>query len=174
MTIAGDGEYLTGLWFDGQKYYGSTIEPDAVRGDCAVFGEVRRWLDTYFGGGHPDRMPPLRLSGTPFRQQVWRVLCRIPYGTVVTYKQVAEAVARATGRERVPARAVGGAVAHNPVAIVVPCHRVVACGGHLTGYAGTLPRKRALLALEGADVPLFPAEDVRERTAVRGGGRNRP
>ena len=147
IILASDGEALTGLWFAGQKYEGSTLAPDHAEKDLPVFDETRRWLDVYFAGKDPGFTPPLNLRGTDFRKTVWEILLTIPFGQTASYGEIAAAVARKTGGS-VSARAVGGAVGHNPVSLIVPCHRVVGADGSLTGYAGGLDRKKALLSLE--------------------------
>ena len=150
ITLASDGQALTGLWFDGQKYFGDTLEKQAVEAEAPVFDQADRWLALYFSGREPDFTPPLRLKGTPFRMAVWDALLAIPYGQTVTYGEIARHLAEKTGAKAVSAQAVGGAVGHNPISLIVPCHRVVGADGSLTGYAGGLERKRRLLALEGA------------------------
>jgi len=148
ITVASDGANITGLWFVGQKYYlGEKNAPHARRETARglpVFAGVTEWLDCYFGGAEPSFTPPLALHGTEFRLAVWSVLCQIPYGEVTTYGAIATRLAAEK-----PARAVGGAVGHNPISIIVPCHRVVGAGGTLTGYAGGIDRKSKLLELEG-------------------------
>lgn len=151
MTMSSDGERLTGLWFDGQKYYPEAGLPACEAQALPLFDQTRAWLDRYFAGENPGPVPPLRLEGSPFRLAVWRLLQQIPRGEVVTYKAIARQLERERGGGRVSAQAVGGAVGHNPVSIVVPCHRVVGCDGSLTGYAGGVERKAALLRLEGVE-----------------------
>lgn len=151
MTMASDGERLTGLWFDGQKYYPEAGLPACEVQALPLFDQTRAWLDRYFAGENPGPVPPLRLEGSPFRLAVWRLLQQIPRGEVVTYKAIGRQLERERGGGRVSAQAVGGAVGHNPVSIVVPCHRVVGCDGSLTGYAGGVERKAALLRLEGVE-----------------------
>ena len=148
ITMASDGEALTGLWFDGQKHFGSTLKGEAVEKDLPVFEAAVRWLTLYFSWRDPGFKVPVRLEGTPFRRAVWEVLREIPYGQTCTYGEIASELAKRLGRERVPARAVGQAVGQNPISLIIPCHRVVGAGGALTGYAGGLERKRALLRLE--------------------------
>ena len=148
MTMAGDGEALTGLWFDGQKYFGLGLEPGAVERDLPVFREAARWLELYFSGRDPGFTPPLRPEGSPFRLAVWEALGRIPFGGTAAFGDVARELARVAGRNGGSARAVGGAVGRNPISLIIPCHRVVGRGGRLTGYAGGLDRKAALLDLE--------------------------
>ena len=147
LTLASDGEALTGLWFADQKYFGAGQLDDAEEAELPVFAETRRWLDEYFAGRVPERLPALRLDGTAFQKAVWALLLEIPYGETVTYGALS---ARLT-EQGIPAsaQAVGGAVGRNPISILVPCHRVVGTGMKLTGYAGGLDRKRWLLTHEG-------------------------
>lgn len=152
ITLGSDGDALTGLWFDGQKYFGAGLSGDAEERELPVFAQARRWLDIYFSGRSPDFTPPLRESGSPFRLSVWAVLKEIPFGETVTYREIARRIARDRGLETLSAQAVGGAVGHNPISLIIPCHRVVGSSGSLTGYAGGLDRKARLLALEGADM----------------------
>ena len=150
ITMAGDEEALTGLWFDGQKYFGRTLDQAAQTLDLPVFEQTREWLEEYFRGEIPGSIPPVRLKDTPFRLAVWDILREIPYGTVWTYGEVARRLAARQGLAHMSAQAVGGAVGHNPVSILIPCHRVVGADGSLTGYAGGVQKKMALLQLEGA------------------------
>ena len=164
ITLAADSEGLTGLWFEGQKYFAATLDAqfkqlkffaDARRYGSTmlpIFEQTRRWLDNYFGGNDPGPAPPLHLQGSPFRLAVWEILRQIPFGKTITYGEIAREIARRQGSKTVPAQAVGGAVGHNPVSIIVPCHRVVGSNGSLTGYAGGIERKVRLLALEKADM----------------------
>ncbi len=149
LTLASDGEALTGLWLPGQKYFGATLKNDAVeRADLPVFAQARAWLEAYFAGRRPDpRQLPLAPQGSAFRKRVWAVLLDIPYGETVTYGQIAREIGCAS------AQAAGGAVGHNPISIIVPCHRVLGARGDLTGYAGGLQAKRFLLRLEGVLAP---------------------
>ena len=143
LTLASDGIALTGLWIKGQKYFGAGVQRWEEKGNLAVFTEVSLWLDDYFAGEQPDpRMLPLAPSGTDFRRRVWRALLDIPYGGVITYGELADRIGCGSPR------AVGGAVGHNPVAIIIPCHRVVGIDGSLTGYAGGVDCKRWLLEHE--------------------------
>ena len=141
ITLASDGQALTGLWFDGQAHFGATLTGAAQTRDLPVFAEAARWLALYFSGVQPDFTPPLRLRGTPFQRAVWEALRAIPYGQTLSYGALAARLGSS-------ARAVGGAVGRNPIALIVPCHRVVGADGSLTGYAGGLERKEWLLALE--------------------------
>ena len=157
ITLAGSGSALTGLWFDGQKHFGSTIGDSALPGDLPVLDEARRWLDIYFAGSIPDFTPNLSISGTPFQRKIWSQLLSIPYGETAFYGGIAHAAG--TGS----ARAVGTAVGRNPISLIVPCHRVVGRDGALTGYAGGTNRKRLLLLLEqGAITPAELAEEYRK------------
>lgn len=151
VTVAGREDAITGLWFDGQKYYGAGSALAGGERELSVFAETKKWLDIYFSGRQPDFTPPVLLCGSGFRTAVWDALKAIPYGTTVTYGAIARSLAAATGA-RVSAQAVGGAVGRNPVSIIVPCHRVVGADGSLTGYAGGTDKKLALLKTEGADV----------------------
>lgn len=154
LTLAGQDDHLVGLWLAGQKYFGATLtgaEPSG--GDLPVFAAAKAWLDRYFAGENPP-CSDLSLApvGSAFRQEVWKLLCEIPYGTVTTYGALAKTLAQRLGRPHMSAQAVGGAVGHNPISVIIPCHRVVGSDGSLTGYAGGVAAKQRLLALEGADV----------------------
>lgn len=153
MTMASDGTHLTGLWFNGQKYFGSTLEREHknLPGDggekgIPVFAQTKKWLDAYFAGNRPASRPPLAPRGSAFRQQVWEILMEIPYGETVTYGEIAGKMSG--GGIGMSAQAVGGAVGHNPISIIIPCHRVLGSSGQLTGYAGGLDKKEYLLKLE--------------------------
>ena len=151
ITLAGEDGALTGLWFDGQKYFGAGLPAGTPEGEPPVFRQVRAWLDRYFRGEDPGSAPPLAPAGTAFQRAVWEVLREIPYGRTATYGQVAQAAGRGLGRNTSP-RAAGSAVGRNTISLLIPCHRVVGAGGSLTGYAGGLERKEALLKLEGAEI----------------------
>ena len=153
ITMASDGESLSGLWFDGQKYFGAGLAADEEEqtesGEILpVFEETKKWLDIYFDGKEPDFTPRLHLQGSPFRIEVWEILLKIPYGKTTTYKEIAERVAAQRGIPSMSAQAVGGAVGHNSISIIVPCHRILGTDGSLTGYAGGVEKKKSLLALE--------------------------
>ena len=153
LTLASGGDSLSGLWLEGQKYFGGALGPLEEREDLPVFDLTRSWLDRYFAGARPDPAElPLAPVGSPFRQEVWKLLLRIPYGKVTTYGALSRELAHSLGREHMSAQAVGGAVGHNPISIIIPCHRVVGADGSLTGYAGGVETKRGLLELEGADL----------------------
>ena len=153
MTMASDGEHLTGLWFDGQKYDRSTINDEAaLEPDLPVFTRTAQWLDTYFGGTDPGFTPPIRVEGSDFKRMVTSIMLSIPFGATSTYARIAAEVARRTGRKQMSAQAVGGAVGHNPITLIVPCHRVLASDGSLRGYAGGVDRKERLLEMEGVNM----------------------
>lgn len=152
ITVSGNGDALTGLWFDGQAHFASALSDAHEDRKLPVFLETARWLDLYFSGSLPDFTPPLFMLGTPFRKAVWEILLSIPYGKTVTYGQIAAILAKKQGVDRVSARAVGSAVGHNPISLIVPCHRVIGADSSLTGYAGGLDRKRALLMLESQNI----------------------
>lgn len=148
IIMAGDGNALTGLWFDGQKHIPAGLPPERPERHLPVFEDTARWLDLYFGGDIPDFTPALNLKGTAFRRAVWKILLTIPYGQTMTYGEIADRIAGETGGGRMSAQAVGGAVGHNPVSLIVPCHRVIGTDGRMTGYAGGIDKKVRLLRLE--------------------------
>ncbi len=158
LTLASDGQNLTGLWLDGQKYFASTLDKDTgntVEQELPLFDDARKWLDQYFSGREPDFHLPLAPAGSEFRQAVWKILLEIPYGQVITYGDIAKRLAVEGNRGNLSARPVGGAVGHNPISILIPCHRVVGANGSLTGYAGGIANKIKLLKLEGVAVENF-------------------
>lgn len=142
ITVSGEDEKITGLWFEGQKYFGSTLPEKYEEKPLPVFEEAKKWLDIYFSGKAPDFIPPLKIAGTDFKAAVLNELMSIPFGQTATYKELAE-------RLNTSARAVGAAVGRNPVSLIIPCHRVIGSDGSLTGYAGGIERKRFLLDMEG-------------------------
>ena len=152
ILLAADEVGLTGLWFDGAKYFADGLPAEHTERETPVLSEARRWLDLYFAGQEPGFLPPRHPAGSTFQQAVWALLLQIPYGQTTTYGALAKQLAEINGGKRVSAQAVGGAVGHNPVSIIVPCHRVVGSDGSLTGYAGGLERKVQLLRLEGVDM----------------------
>lgn len=152
MTIAGNGDSLTGVWFDEQKYFGATLGAEHEERSLPIFEQTREWLDRYFSGSNPGPIPAVAPEGSPFRLAVWEILKRIPYGKVITYKDIAEEIGRQKGVPGMSAQAIGGAVGHNPISIIIPCHRVVGSNGSLTGYAGGISKKVKLLALEQVDM----------------------
>ena len=150
ITMASDGSGLTGLWFDRQQHFGSTLSTEHEEILLPVFEETSSWLDTYFSRKIPDFVPPLVLHAAPFRKAVWEILLTIPYGQTITYGEIAERIAAQTGSGNMSAQAIGGAVAHNPISLIIPCHRVIGAHNKLTGYAGGLDKKMYLLQMEQA------------------------
>ena len=155
ITLASDGGKLTGLWFDDQKYFADTLEKEHEEKNLPIFEETKRWLDIYFSGNTPDFTPPLRMKTTEFRKAVWEIMLTIPYGKTMTYGEIAEKIAKQKGLSRMSAQAVGGAVGHNSISLIIPCHRVVGTNGSLTGYAGGIDKKMQLLTMEKADMTNF-------------------
>lgn len=157
IRIVSDGENITELWLVGQRGFANALNhEDAVAGQIPALDQACEWLDRYFGGGRPlPEELPLEPVGSDFRREVWEILCQIPYGEVITYGEIAKKIAARRGVEKMAAQAVGGAVGHNPISIVIPCHRVVGTGGNLTGYGGGIPLKQALLSYEGVDMSGF-------------------
>lgn len=148
ILLASDGHALTGLWFEGQKYFAAKLERDHEEKDLPVFAQVTEWLALYFNGKNPAFTPPLTLKGTPFQKEVWEAMLAIPFGQTTTYAKIAAQIAKHRGLASMSAQAVGSAVAHNPISLIIPCHRVVGSDGSLTGYAGGIEKKEWLLAME--------------------------
>jgi len=155
ITLASDGNSLIGLWFDGQKYFADALDKEYERKNLPIFEQTVQWLDVYFSGKAPDFTPPLSMKTTPFRKIVWEIMLTIPFGQTMTYGEIAKRVAERKGLSGMSAQAVGGAVGHNSISLIIPCHRVVGTNGSLTGYAGGLGRKVELLKLERADMSAF-------------------
>lgn len=154
IKLASDGSNLIGLWIEGQKYHGDTILENMVeKEEIPVFDRIKDWLDRYFTGEKPAISGlPLAPIGGEFRQGVWEILCQIPYGQVITYGDIAKKMAEKMNRSSMSSQAVGGAVGHNPISIIIPCHRVVGANGSLTGYAAGINTKIKLLELEGVEM----------------------
>lgn len=150
IVLAADSVGITGLWFVGQKYFGLYLDKEHEEKDLPVFEQAKKWLNVYFSGKEPDFKLPLHLIGTDFQNEVWEILYSIPYGKTTTYGEIAKKMAEKRGIRQMSAQAVGGAVGRNEISIIVPCHRVVGANGSLTGYAGGINKKIALLKLEGA------------------------
>ena len=152
IMLMSDGRSLTGLWFVGQKYFAATSSDKVIeKNDLPVFEKTRSWLDRYFKGDKPQISELiLEPQGSSFRQIVWKILCEIPYGEVVTYGSIAQRIAKQLGKKTMSAQAIGGAIGHNPISIIIPCHRVIGTNGSLTGYAGGVDKKLKLLEHEGA------------------------
>ena len=157
LTVAAEDNKIIGLWIEGQKYFRSDYKNDFVRSDDDItLCETKEWLDRYMNGEKP-KISELRLApkGGEFRQSVWKILCEIPYGETTTYGEIAKEIARLKSLESMSAQAVGNAVGHNPISIIIPCHRVVGTNGSLTGYAGGIDKKIFLLQHEGVDINKF-------------------
>ena len=155
ITLASDGKALTGLWFDKQKYFVDTLDKNFKEEDLSIFEQTERWLDVYFGGKAPDFTPPLVMKTTPFRKAIWEIMLSIDYGKTMTYGEIAAQIATQKGIKQMSAQAVGGAVGHNSIPMIIPCHRVVGSNGSLTGYIGGLDKKIKLLELEKVNVANF-------------------
>ena len=149
ITLTSDGEALTGLLFDGQKYYAEPLDKEREENGLPIFRETAKWLDIYFSGRDPGFTPRLKMNTTPFRKEVWEIMLTIPYGKTMTYGEIAEMIARRRGIPKMSAQAVGGAVGHNAISLIIPCHRVIGADGSLTGYGGGMDKKLRLLQLEG-------------------------
>ncbi len=154
ILLAADDIGLTGLWFEGQRHFDLSLDKEHEERELPIFSDTERWLEHYFSGHEPGFMPPLHFIGTPFQNEVWEILRTIPYGKTMTYGDIAGLLAKRRGIPQMSAQAVGGAVGRNEISIIVPCHRVVGANGSLTGYAGGLERKIALLKLEGIDLDI--------------------
>ena len=150
ILLAADEIGLTGLWFEGQKYFALHLEKEHEEKELPIFEKIKQWLDLYFSGKEPDFSVPLHFLGTQFQKEVWEILCQIPYGKTTTYSEIARQIAAKRGLPHMSAQAVGGAVGHNEISIIVPCHRVLGADGSLTGYAGGVDKKRKLLILENS------------------------
>ena len=155
ILLAADNTGLTGLWFEGQKYFALSLDKEHEEKEIPLFERVKQWLDIYFSGKEPDFTVPLHFTGTAFQNEVWKILCTIPYGQTETYGEIAKQIAVRKGLPHMSAQAVGGAVGHNEISIIVPCHRVVGADGSLTGYAGGIDKKIKLLQLEKVDMRFF-------------------
>lgn len=157
IMLASNGDSLIGLWIKGQKYFAANIPEDAIENnELNIFLKTTNWLDKYFNGEQPS-IQELQIApvGTKFRQEVWKILCKIPYGQTITYGEIAKSIAKVNGNKSMSAQAVGGAVGHNPISIIIPCHRVVGTNGSLTGFAGGIDKKIKLLEHEKVDISIF-------------------
>ena len=155
ILLTADEIGLTGLWFNGQKYFARSLPAEYTEQNTPALSEAKRWLEVYFTGKKPDFMPPLHIVGSAFRRAVWEILLQIPYGKTTTYGEIAQQLAKKQKLPRMSAQAVGGAVGHNEISIIIPCHRVVGTNGSLTGYAGGIDKKIKLLELEHTDMSSF-------------------
>ena len=163
IILACDNEQnLTGLWFEGQKYFGKTLsEKTTQNNSLKIFSETKKWLDKYFNNKKPIFSEiQLKPEGTEFQKYVWKLLCQIPYGKIATYGNIAKQIAKETGTKKMSAQAVGGAISHNPISIIIPCHRVIGSNGNLTGYAAGIARKAKLLKHEGINIRNFTKSDI--------------
>ena len=151
LTLSSDGEKLTGLWISGQAYF-PELKNSSENGDLPIFSQTREWLRRFFNGENPGETPPIAPEGTEFRKLIWSELLKIPYGELVSYGDIAKQISIKQKGKFISPRAIGGAVGHNPISIIIPCHRVIGSDGNLTGYAGGLDKKVKLLELEGIDV----------------------
>ena len=152
IMLAANGDSLVGLWFENQKYFAAAMPDEIEEKEVAVLTAAKRWLDDYFDGRNPAITAlPLAPAGSEFRHTVWKLLCEIPYGTVCSYGDIAGKIRAKSGSSGALSRAVGGAVGHNPISLIIPCHRVIGANGTLTGYAGGVDKKLELLKLEGVD-----------------------
>lgn len=152
ILISADAQGVTGLWFYGQKYFAAGLK-EHMGYDCLpIFTEVDHWLDCYFAGDRPEQLPALHMKGTDFQIQVWKKLLQIPYGETTTYGALAREIATDNHLKSMSAQAVGGAVGHNKISIIIPCHRVLGSDRSLTGYAGGIDKKLSLLKLEGVSI----------------------
>ena len=170
ILLASDETGLTGLWFEGQKYFANTLPEEHISQETEILAEAKKWLDIYFAGKEPKFTPPLHPNGSAFRQAVWKILLQIPYGQTITYGEIARQLAKMQNVPHMSAQAVGGAVGHNEISIIIPCHRVVGTKGSLTGYAGGIDKKIALLNLEHTDMSHFfvPKKGTRSRRDEKG------
>ena len=155
ILLAADEDGLTGLWFVGQKYFANTLPEEHIPQETEILTEAKAWLDVYFSGKAPHFIPPLHPAGSAFRQAVWQILLQISYGQTITYGEIAHRMSKLKNVSHMSAQAVGGAVGHNEISIIIPCHRVVGTNGSLTGYAGGIDKKISLLELEHADMSHF-------------------
>ena len=148
ILLASDEESLTGLWFEGQRFFSRTLSAEQEEKETEIIRETEGWLDSYFRGERPENILNLNPRGTDFQKKVWNILREIPYGSTISYGDIATRIAREEGKGSMSSQAVGSAVSHNPISIIIPCHRVIGRNGSLTGYAGGLDRKKRLLEIE--------------------------
>lgn len=155
ITLSNNGKKLTGLYLEGQRYFGETPSESYEEKNLPIFEETKKWLDIYFSGKAPDFTPPFEMQTTPFRKAVCEIMLTIPFGQTMTYGEIADVIAKQRGIAKMSAQAVGGAVGHNPISIIIPCHRVVGANGNLTGYGGGIEKKIQLLTLEKINMTAF-------------------
>ncbi len=169
LFLVSDEDNLIGLWLEGQKYFQATLKEEPIVNDqIEILQKTKSWLDRYFKGEKPDiKELSLKPQGSLFRQEVWKILCEIPYGEVTTYGKIAKVVAQKLHKEKMSGQAVGNAVGHNPISIIIPCHRVVGTSGSLTGYAGGIDKKIELLKLEGIDTSLYSRPKTKKEIVMK-------
>lgn len=157
LMLVSNKEKLIGLWVENQKYFAASLKEETLKeAELPILKQTADWLEDYFSGKRPIIEDlPLAPIGSFFRQRIWQILCTIPYGETMTYGQIANTVANETGKKSMSAQAVGGAVGHNPISIIIPCHRVVGSTGSLTGFASGIDKKVALLEHEATDMSKF-------------------
>lgn len=172
LTVVSDsgGSAVKAVWICGQRFHGKQFfgSEELVEKSCPLLQETAYWLEQYFAGKRPDPCDlPLDPDGSDFRKEVWSILRGIPYGEVITYGDIAGEIAKRHGKNKMSAQAVGGAVGHNPISIIIPCHRVIGANGNLTGYGGGIRTKIFLLELERVNISRMyvPAHG----TALQGG-----
>lgn len=155
ITLNSDGENLTAICFKNGRDYERYIKTREEK-DLPIFNETIKWLSLYFSRKEPGFTPKYKIDDiTPFRQEVIDEMLKIPYGQTVTYNDIAKAIAKKRGLEKMSAQAVGGAVGWNPICIIIPCHRVVGTNNSLTGYGGGINNKLKLLEIEGIDISKY-------------------
>lgn len=164
ILLASDGKCLTGLWFEGQKYFGDTLSENYIQKEIPIFKQVDKWLTIYFSGKEPNFTPALYMKTTPFRKAVWEIMLTIPYGKTMTYGEIANTIAEQKGIKKMSARAVGSAVGHNSISLIIPCHRVIGKNGSLTDYAGGIDKKEKLLAMEKVDMSTLFIPKIKDIT----------
>ena len=155
ITLASDGNSLVGLWFDKQKYFSDVLSSSHIEKNLPIFEETIKWLDIYFSGKAPDFTPKLKMRTTDFRKRVWEIMLKIPYGKTMTYGEIANIIAKEKGLSHMSAQAVGGAVGHNSISLIIPCHRVIGTKGNLIGYGGGIDKKKKLLEMEKPNMTQF-------------------
>lgn len=157
LVIVSDENSIVGLWIEGQKYFFDVLKEKKVSSNqIDILKKAKEWLDRYFDLKEPDiNELPLSPIGGEFRQKVWKILCEIPYGEIMTYGEIAKRIAKEMNKKSMSAQAIGNAVGHNPISIIIPCHRVVGSNGNLTGYAGGIDKKIQLLELENVEMKQF-------------------
>lgn len=152
LVLTADESALTGVWFEGQNSAAGSFEKQYEKRETPVLQKTKQWLDMYFAGIEPEIEVPMHFVGSAFQLEVWKILRTIPYGKTMTYGEIAKQIVEQKGILRMSAQAVGGAVGHNKISILVPCHRVIGTNGKLTGYAGGIEKKIKLLELEHVDI----------------------